>query len=213
MQFSEGDGWLLRNYWRGKGDYSKFELFEPTHSAGQKEQGRIIFVHSWIYLDYAEWRALKMLPWFPVGRQDHPNTINFQIHLINPQITYKSSSRSLRHPWSQTQSTKSKQSSGNLVEEVHVTHYLVANEICEKLQTWPHHCLRMFGLSRQQCSQFSLISSTRNQRFMEWLRLKGCPQGASCVLGCSHRIWSCHWAPNGKSLAPYLHPPFPHFGN
>lgn len=46
MQFSEGDGGLLRNYWRGKGDYSKFELFEPTDSAGQKEQGRIIFVHS-----------------------------------------------------------------------------------------------------------------------------------------------------------------------
>lgn len=89
VQFSEGDSWLLRNYWRGKGDYSKFELFEPTHSAGQKEQGRIIFVHSWIYLDYVDWRALKMLPWFPVGRQDHPNTINSQIHLINPQITLK----------------------------------------------------------------------------------------------------------------------------
>lgn len=110
VQFSEGDGWLLRNYWGGKGDYSKFELFEPTYSAGQKEQGRIIFVHSWIYLDYADWRALKMLPWFPVGRQDHPNTINSQIHLINPQITYKSSSRSPRHPWSQIQNTKSKQS-------------------------------------------------------------------------------------------------------
>lgn len=36
-----------------------------------------------------------------------------------------------------------------------------------------------------------------------------CPEGASCVSVCAHWIWSCHWAPTGKSLAPSLHPPFP----
>lgn len=136
VELYEGDGWLLRTYWRGKGDYSKSELFEPTHVAGQEERGRIIFVHSLIYLDYAGWRALKLLSWFPVGRQNHPNTINSKIHLIKSQITFKSSSRSPRCPQSQIQSTKAKHGSGNLVKEVHVAHCLLANEICEKLQTW-----------------------------------------------------------------------------
>jgi len=47
VELSAGEGWRLRSYWRGKGDYRKSELFEPTHVAGQEEQGTLIFVHSW----------------------------------------------------------------------------------------------------------------------------------------------------------------------
>lgn len=135
-ELSEGDGWLLRSYWRGKGDYSKSELFESTHIAGQEERGRITFVHSWIYLDYTGWRELKMLSWFPVGRRNNPNRIISKIHLIKPQITLERSTRSPRYPWSQIQSTRAKHRYRNLVNYVYVTPYLRDNEICEKLQTW-----------------------------------------------------------------------------
>lgn len=67
----------------------------------------------------------------------------------------------------------------------------------------------MFGLSRQQCPQFSPLIGTWNQRVMEWLRLRGLLSRGSllCVSLCPLNLilsLGTHWKEPGSIFAPSL---------